>query len=166
MYNNSYNSKLKSKLNKINKDKIEHEKKINDNAVDPSLNSRLESMAMRNKNIHGGSGYVASTLKDLGYKEDQMKGLGSDNERSIGSGLSAGGLSAGAKKPRKSKKQTEVGGAILGAVDFLPHGNPVETKPHIVAGPQADAFDHPIPERVVPKDNMKAVRVGSGKKFK
>ena len=166
MYNNSYNSKLKSKLNKINKDKIEHEKKINDNAVDPSLNSRLESMVMRNKNIHGGSGYVASTLKDLGYKEDQMKGLGSDHqmERNVGCGLSAGGLSAGSKK-RKSKKQTETGGAILGMVDLIPHGNPVETKPHIVAGPQADSFDHPIEQKIVTKDNMKAVRVGSGKKL-
>jgi hypothetical protein len=34
---------------KIDKDNIEHYKKINDNAIDPSLTSRLESMAMRHK---------------------------------------------------------------------------------------------------------------------
>jgi hypothetical protein len=84
---------------------------------------------------------------------------GSDHERAIGSGLSAG-----AKKPRKSKKQTEVGGAILGVVDFIPHGNPPPTGPMIRAGPQSDSFDHPLEEKIVTKDNMKAVRVGSGKK--
>ena len=177
MYNNSYNSKLISKLNKINKDKIEHEKKINNNAVDPSLNSRLESMVMRNKNLHGGSGYVASTLHDQGYSIDQMKGLGSDQmERTEGCGLSAGGLSAGGlsagglsagSKKRKAKKQTEIGGAILGLADVdIPKGNPPPTGPMIRAGPQADAFDHPIEQKIVTKDNMKGVRVGSGKKVK
>ena len=65
------------------------------------ITSRLESMCIRNKNCHGGSGYAMATLGDHGVAEDQMEGV-------AGSGVSAAGISAAgvsAVGKRRAKKR-------------------------------------------------------------
>jgi len=113
----------------------------------------MESSAMRYPEVHGGSGYAAATVSDLGY-ELTMGGTSSDVKPTrtrrktikVGEGLSAagvwaagvsaagvstagasaGGVSAGAaKRTRRKKGEGVSGGALLSLKDLdKMHGQP------------------------------------------
>ena len=68
MYDNAYNRKICSKISEMAKTMINHENAEN-NGGNPlhKMTTRLEGMAMRKKNVEGGSGYATATLGDHGY---------------------------------------------------------------------------------------------------
>ena len=91
MYDNAYNRDVCNAINTITKRMINHENELNNNADhEHKITTRLEGMALRKKNVHGGSGYAAATVGDLGFKEDETHGV----KGKIGSGMSAAGVSA------------------------------------------------------------------------
>jgi len=100
MYENEYNRGIRVKLSQINKKAIDHENRINNNSNDEhKLTTRLEGMCMRNKNIHGGSGYAVATLDDRGYKEDSTLGAGVSAAGMSAAGVSAAGISGAGVRP-------------------------------------------------------------------
>jgi hypothetical protein len=94
MFDNPYNREVCNAISDITKKMINHENHVNsDGRNEHKITTRLEGMALRKKNIHGGSGYAAATVGDHGFKEDATLGA-------KGAGMSAAGVSAG-RKPRK-----------------------------------------------------------------
>jgi hypothetical protein len=116
---------------------INREKEINDFATNYEIPSQVESSVMRYPEVHGGSGYAAATVADLGF-EPTLGATSSDVKPSrarrktieVGEGLSAagvsaagvsaagasaGGVSAGAttKRTRRKKGEGASGGALL-----------------------------------------------------
>ena len=106
MYDNAYNRNVCNAISDITKKMINHENHVNsDGKNEHKITTRLEGMALREKNIHGGTGYAAATLGDHGFKEDAT----------LGAGVSAAGVSAGkavgcgvtaGRKPRAPRKKT------------------------------------------------------------
>ena len=88
MYNNTYSREISKQIHDITQETINHENQTTSTGPeDHKITSRLESMCIRNKNCHGGSGCAMATLGDHGFVEDQMEGV-------AGSGVSAAGISA------------------------------------------------------------------------
>ena len=109
MYNNTYNREISKKINDITQAMINHENQTtNTGPEDHKITSRLESMCIRNKNCHGGSGYAMATLGDHGFAEDQMEGV-------TGSGVSAAGISA-AGVSAAGKRRTKKGSGIVDTI--------------------------------------------------
>ena len=74
MYNNTYNIEIANKLKRKNKKQINRQEKA-DAMGDTSFTSHLESETLKDKNIVGGSGYAAATVRDLGFNEDKTNGV-------------------------------------------------------------------------------------------
>ena len=72
MYNNKYNIEIANKLKSNNKKQINRQEKA-DAMGDTSFTSHLESAALKDTNIIGGSGYAAATVRDMGYEEEKNK---------------------------------------------------------------------------------------------
>ena len=128
MYDNAYNRKICSKISEMTKTMINHENAENKGGNQHKITTRLEGMAMRKKNVEGGSGYAAATLGDHGYQEDATIGAGrgrpptakkvatvSENEGSgvpIGGGVSAAGVSAAGVSAAGRRKKVRVSLAV------------------------------------------------------
>ena len=68
MYNNAYNNKISERVsqNLLKKQISRQEKEAN--MGETSFTTHLEVETMKDPNIVGGNGYVASTLRDQGYE--------------------------------------------------------------------------------------------------
>jgi hypothetical protein len=105
---------------------VNREKEINDFSTNYEIPSQLESVVMRQPEVHGGSGFAAATVQDLGFEptlgatsaEGKPKRKPRKVSIAVGEGLSAAGISAGGVS----------GGALLSLRD-LPgmHGQPPDT---------------------------------------
>jgi hypothetical protein len=98
MYDNDYNRGVAGKISEMTKRMILRQDNQNHEADrEHKITTRLEGMAMRNKDVHGGSGYAAATVGDHGYKEDSTVGAGRKRGKAAeqGYGMSAAGISAG-----------------------------------------------------------------------
>ena len=124
---------------------------INDFATNYEISSQVKSSVVRYPEAHGGSGYAAATVADLGYeptlgatssdakparrqkvKIEVGEGLSAAGVSAAGvsaAGASAGGVSAGAKKrTRRKKGEGASGGALLSLTDLdKMHGQPPVT---------------------------------------
>ena len=116
MYDNQYNKAIANKLKQNNKKQIKRQEEAI-GMSDTSFTSHLEAETLKDKNIVGGSGYVASTVRDLGFDEEKTTGA-------TGSGVAVG---SGAPKPKRTRKPKQVGGTILGLadIDTQPRGDPI-----------------------------------------
>jgi hypothetical protein len=107
MYDNAYNRGVCNAISDITKKMINHENHVNsDGRNEHKITTRLEGMALRKKNIHGGAGYAAATLGDHGFKEDATLGAGMSAAGMSAAGVSAAGKAVGCgvtagRKPRK-----------------------------------------------------------------
>jgi len=102
MYNNAYNNKISERLNRNLKKQIQHQEN-NNSMAEPTFTTKLEIETMKDQNVTGGSGYVASTLRDQGYElQNGTIGSGAPEEQII---------------KRKRTKRIK-GGAKLGLADF------------------------------------------------
>ena len=127
------------------------ETSINDFATNYEIPSRVESSVMRHPEVHGGNGFAAATVADLGFEPtlgatsadakptrrrkksiEVGGGLSAAGVSAAGvsaAGVSAGGVSAGAaKRTRRKKGEGASGGALLSLKDLdKMHGQPPDT---------------------------------------
>jgi hypothetical protein len=102
-YKNARNKAVADQLIAISQNHINREKEIADFATSYEIPSQLESVVMRVPEVHGGSGFAASTVQDLGFEktlgatsgEGEPKRKPRKKSIAVGEGLSAAGVSAG-----------------------------------------------------------------------
>ena len=102
-YKNARNKAVADQLIAISQNHINREKEIADFATSYEIPSQLESVVMRDPLVHGGSGFAASTVQDLGFEptlgatSGEGKPARKPRKKSIavGEGLSAAGISGG-----------------------------------------------------------------------
>jgi hypothetical protein len=127
-YKNKRNEAVAEQVRTFSQNHVNREKEINDFSTNYEIPSQLESAVMRQPEVHGGSGFAAATVQDLGFPKDATLGATSGEGKpkrkprkvsiAVGEGLSAAGVSAGGVS----------GGALLSLRD-LPamHGQPPDT---------------------------------------
>ena len=133
-YRNPRNVSVAEQVHGISQAHINRENQINDFQTNYEIPSQLESAVMRQPEVHGGSGFAAATVQDLGFAKDATIGAtgGADAAAAkrrirkkaieVGEGLSAAGVSAGGVSGGgvsgggRRKKQT--GGALLSLRDM------------------------------------------------
>jgi len=101
-YNNQYNLGVASQVRGFSQKHINRETAINDFSTSYEIPSQLEASVLKNPEVHGGSGFAASTVGDLGFESTLGATSGEGKARrvkkkviEIGEGLSAAGVSAG-----------------------------------------------------------------------
>jgi len=67
-YRNPRNVSVAEQVNGISQAHINRENEINDFQTSYEIPSKLESAVMRYPEVHGGSGFAASTVQDLGFE--------------------------------------------------------------------------------------------------
>jgi hypothetical protein len=122
-YRNPRNVNVAEQVHNISQTHINRENQINDFSTNYEIPSQLESTVLRNPEVHGGSGFAAATVKDLGFANDATLGATSAEggavkrrvrkkaievgERLSAAGVSAGGVSAGGITPGAQPKGVE-----------------------------------------------------------
>ena len=162
-YKNPYNAGVAKQVRSLSQQHVAREKEINDFATQYEIPSQLESAVLHDPAVHGGSGFAAATVADLGFEptigatseEGLPKRRAKKKVIEVGEGLSAAGLSAagvsgggvaigGAKKPRRKKGEGVSGGALLSLQDLgKMHGQPKDqprAKITVAARPQNAAI--------------------------
>jgi len=126
-YNNQYNQNVAQAVRGYSQQHINRENAINDFTTNYEIPSQVESAVMRYPEVHGGSGFAAATVQDLGF-EPTMGATSADGVPArvkkkvieVGEGLSAAGVSAAgmsaagvcaagtsaAAKPKKATRKT------------------------------------------------------------
>ena len=104
-YRNPRNVSVAEQVNGISQAHINRENEINDFQTSYEIPSKLESAVMRYPEVHGGSGFAAATVRDLGFEPTlgatSGPNAGETKRRvrkkaiEVGEGLSAAGISAG-----------------------------------------------------------------------
>ena len=144
-YANAYNANVSSQVLALHQQHINRENQINDYSSNYEIPSQVEHMTMHQAAVHGGSGYAAATVQDLGFEPtlgatgDGRPKRGRKKEIAVGEGLSAAGftgagpgeptclsangMSGGAKRPRGSR--TKKGGDFNDVINTI--GNVAES---------------------------------------
>ena len=118
-YNNQYNSNVAQLVRGYSQKHINRENAINDFSTSYEIPSMVEASVLRRPEVHGGSGFAAATVQDLGFEPT----LGATSSEGVpkrvrnkmievgeglsAAGASAAGLSAGAKPKRAQKKNLQ-----------------------------------------------------------
>ena len=147
-YKNAYNKDIAQQVRSQSQNHANREKEVNDFATNCEIPSQVEPSVMRHPEVHGGNGFAAATMQDLGF--EPTLGATSSNAKpararkktiEVGEGLSAagvsaagvsaagasaGGVSAGAAtRTRRKKGEVASGGALLSLKDLdKMHGQP------------------------------------------
>ena len=113
-YRNKRNEAVADQVRTFSQNHVNREKEIADFATSYEIPSQLESAVMRIPEVHGGSGFAAATVQDLGFeptmgatsgegkparkprKKSIAVGEGLSAAGGSGGGVSAGGISGGA----------------------------------------------------------------------
>lgn len=146
---------------------IAHENNINgDGKHEHKITTRLEGMALRKKNVKGGSGFAAATVGDHGFKSDATLGAGmSAGAVETGCGVTAGGMSAGGVKPRKPRGEARK--KITGGDLSLLHFDELKGQPKLTAPVQKKITVRTSSEveqsKPVTKQDMSSAFQGGGK---
>ena len=120
-YKTAYNAQVAQQVRSMSQNHVAREKEINDFATNYEIPSQVESAVMRYLEVHGGSGYAAATVADLGF--EPTLGATSSKLRLARDclrrafrqrGFSAGSASAGAtKRTRRKNGERASRGAVL-----------------------------------------------------
>ena len=130
-YKNPYNAGIAKQVRGLSQKHVAREKEINDFATDYEIPSQLESSVLHHPEVHGGSGFGAATVADLGFDptigattgEAKPKRRAKKKVIEVGEGLSAAGVSAAGVSGAGVS-----GGALLSLRDMdKMHGQPKET---------------------------------------
>ncbi|MFM7983550.1 MAG: hypothetical protein ACKPKO_29910, partial [Candidatus Fonsibacter sp.] len=65
-YKSAYNAQVSQRVRRMSQNHVNREKEINDFATNYEILSQVESSVIRYPEVHGGSGYAAATVVDLG----------------------------------------------------------------------------------------------------
>ena len=66
-YKNAYNKEIAEQVRFHSQNHVNREKEINDFSTSYEIPSQVESAVMRIPEVHGGSGFAAATVGDLGF---------------------------------------------------------------------------------------------------
>ena len=64
-YKNRYNTEIAQQVRSFSQNHVNREKDINDCATSYEIPSQVESSVLHHPEVHGGSGFAASTVADL-----------------------------------------------------------------------------------------------------
>jgi hypothetical protein len=156
-YANQYNASIAQAVRGYSQKHIDRENAINDFNTSYEIPSKVEASVLKEPEVHGGNGFAAATVADLGIEptlgatggaEAGVKRRARKKVIQIGEGLAAAGVSPATSKPkraRKKKTEEEVppdlsaagvsggkrkkkGGALLSLKDLDGmHGQPADT---------------------------------------
>jgi hypothetical protein len=123
-YKNAYNKEIAQQVRFLSQNHVNREKEINDFATNYEIPSQVESSVMRYPEVHGGSGFAASTAGDMGFEptlgatsSDAKPRRGRKKTIEVGEGLSAAGVSAaGVSAAGVSAAGVSAAGASAGGV--------------------------------------------------
>ena len=90
-YRNKRNEAVADQVRTFSQNHVNREKEIADFSTSYEIPSQLESAVMRHAEVHGGSGFAAATVQDLGF------------EPTLGA---TSGEGKPARKPRKKEKKS------------------------------------------------------------
>ena len=133
-YNNQYNSNVAQLVRGYSQKHINRENAVNDFSTSYEIPSMVEASVLRRPEVHGGSGFAAATVQDLGIEPTLGATSGEGVSKrvrnkmiEVGEGLSAAGLSAGAKPKRAPKKNLQV--PVPEAIETTAEGVSAGSKP-------------------------------------
>ena len=148
-YNNQYNSNVAQIVRDYSQKHINRENAINDFSTSYEIPSMLEASVLKEPEVHGGSGFAAATVQDLGIEPtlgaasgegvskraskkmiEVGEGLSAAGVSAAGvsaAGVSAAGVSAGAKPKRTPKKNLQV--PVPEATETVEEGVSAGSKP-------------------------------------
>ena len=116
-YNNQYNQAVAGAVRGFSQQHVDREHAINDFTTNYEIPSQLETAVLRHPEVHGGSGFGAATVQDLGFEPTMGATSGEGVPRrvrkkviEVGEGLSAAGVSAAgmcaAAKPKRATRKS------------------------------------------------------------
>ena len=138
-YNNQYNSNVAQIIRGYSQKHINRENAVNDFSTSYEIPSMVEASVLRNPEVHGGSGFGAATVQDLGFEPTLGATSGEGVPKrvrnkmiEVGEGLSAAGVSAAgvsaAGKPKRApKKNLQV--PVPEAIETVAEGVSAGSKP-------------------------------------
>ena len=103
-HKSAYNAQVAQQVGQMSQGHVNREKEINDFATNYEIPSQVESSVMRHPEVHGGSGFAAATVADLGFEP------------------TLGATSADARPTRTRRKTIEVGEGLPAAGVFSSGG--------------------------------------------
>ena len=124
-YNNQYSNNVAQVVRGYSQKHIDRENAINDFSTSYEIPSMVEASVLKHPEVHGGSGFGAATVQDLGFESTLGATSGEGVAKrvrkkmiEVGEGLSAAGVSAagvsaagvsgGAKPKRAPKKNLQI----------------------------------------------------------
>ena len=138
-YNNQYNSNVAQIVRGYSQKHINRENAVNDFSTSYEIPSMVEASVLKNPEVHGGSGFGAATVQDLGFEPTLGATSGEGVPKrvrkkmiEVGEGLSAAGVSAAgvsaAGKPKRApKKNLQV--PVPEATETVAEGVSARSKP-------------------------------------
>ena len=138
-YNNQYNSNVAQIVRGYSQKHINRENAVNDFSTSYEIPSMVEASVLRNPEVHGGSGFGAATVQDLGFEPTLGATSGEGVPKRVrnkmievgeglsAAGVSAAGVSAGAKPKRAPKKNLQV--PVPEATETVAEGVSAGSKP-------------------------------------
>ena len=99
-HKNKYNKEIAEQVRFLTQNHVNREKEIKGFATNYEIPSQVEPSVLRHPEVHGGSGFAASTVADLGFEP------------------TLGATSSDAKPRRVQKKTIEVGEGLSAAGVF------------------------------------------------
>ena len=138
-YNNQYNSNVAQVVRGYSQKHINRENAVNDFSTSYDIPSMVEASVLKHPEVHGGSGFGAATVQDLGFEPTLGATSGDGVPKrvrkkmiEVGEGLSAAGVSAAgvsaAGKPKRApKKNLQV--PVPEAIETVAEGVSAGSKP-------------------------------------
>ena len=138
-YNNQYNSNVAQVVRGYSQKHINRENAVNDFSTSYEIPSMVEASVLKNPEVHGGSGFGAATVQDLGFEPTLGATSGDGVPKRVrkkmievgeglsAAGVSAAGVSAGAKPKRAPKKNLQV--PVPEAIETVAEGVSAGSKP-------------------------------------
>jgi len=138
-YNNQYNSNVAQIVRGYSQKHINRENAVNDFSTSYEIPSMVEASVLKNPEVHGGSGFGAATVQDLGFEPTLGATSGEGVPKRVrnkmievgeglsAAGVSAAGVSAGAKPKRAPKKNLQV--PVPEATETVAEGVSAGSKP-------------------------------------
>jgi hypothetical protein len=138
-YNNQYNSNVAQVVRGYSQKHINRENAINDFSTSYEIPSMVEASVLKNPEVHGGSGFGAATVQDLGFEPTLGATSGDGVPKRVrkkmievgeglsAAGVSAAGVSAAGKPKRVPKKNLQV--PVPEATETVAEGVSAGSKP-------------------------------------
>ena len=138
-YNNQYNSNVAQIVRGYSQKHINRKNAVNDFSTSYEIPSMVEASVLKHPEVHGGSGFGAATVQDLGFEPTLGATSGEGMPKRVrkkmievgeglsAAGVSAAGVSAGAKPKRTPKTNLQI--PVPEATETVAEGVSAGSKP-------------------------------------